>query len=464
MPFGLDAFFGIEGYPRTMPHYPFQPFYFTEFRPAGDFKAVREVVDKALPSFAAVIEAVSNYLGVEPEQISLTRNYRKLANRTPLETAYADAVNKKLGKTPPIGFGGLGAEAPSTQKLATDALKKALIKAAEKAAIEAGGKAALSSVPGGAIAVPIASAITDFHGALATTDQKVSAGLSVTSGVATSGALSTISSSALIPVVGWVIAAGLVVKAVIDFRRSKEAMEREIHRAKELTHSINSAVSLALSETKKLAGAAATRDIVFAKTATPAYTKRLRDHYFSIFKNAYPKGTSFERSGGRNEIIMVFLQVARDMHLLKESLDMVSVIDVNTKLMAYDILAATHDLSADEAAAIAVEIVANVGGYLTVEARKELAKRVADAVALAKAAGKQAANAAVKAGASKAQAAQVVEQAEFEAGRAAAAQASQALKAQGGPQAPASSVGGGILAVAGVAAAALMLLGGKGGK
>lgn len=257
--------FGMGGMETATP-YPWGQYYHSSAAPEGGDEAVAQVVKEGIRVVAPFIEAGAKFLGVSPLQICHTfkpgdlklgveeREYVARIGGTPL-SARSEAVAAVSGvPTVDSPDEGMGADTSATIQ---QAVKDAAIDEVKKQAIDTAVSATGASAPVVGAAVVAAEILSDPKAAFDSRDASINTMASVASAV----------SAATVPVVGWVIAAGMAVKAVFDYRNAKKEAEREKDRWDNLIKSIKSVSAIVQRDTVKLANDLIVRGVPIASDA-----------------------------------------------------------------------------------------------------------------------------------------------------------------------------------------------------
>jgi len=314
---------------RTNPIYPFRQTRYTDLCPEGGDKAAKDMVDKAFPQLAAILQSGAALLGVGPEQISPFLTYERPSAPGYNEAKYAAglATQHKVLLSGDTG----------------DAVKEALRTSAREALVDVGKNVAIDIVSqalpvGGAGLVQVGLQIFENKDLLKTTEGRQQlakqAGFTIAS---------------MIPVVNIVLGPAMLIKGAVDFVKGKYEMEAEVARSNELVAMIEDNLDAAVTEARGLSVEMAERGQRMLTEADTAWTGRLRAHYENLVLAAVDdenrrrdlakaqyiagKGMTFvlnlahldefdhlSRHVGRTPTIEFFLQFARDLHKVREAL------------------------------------------------------------------------------------------------------------------------------------------------
>lgn len=373
--------FDLAGAYETDPAYPFKKVWFTGYEPGGAEQMVKKFTDAVFPQMAAIIESACTPLGVRPDQVSRYFTYAPSpAEAYPAEQEYAQKI-----PDPPYGLGAAGGGV-DIQKVALDAAKESAVKSISEAVVKQGATAAGMSA--GQVAATtsgvalVAYAILNYKQIMASTNAKVTAGF---------GAATTLTALA-IPVVGWIGAAVLVIKGVIDFKHGKKEMAKEVKRADELARSMQDVATILVDEAKALAEALAVRGLPLMVKPSPAFKTALWNHYLYLWvwehrrkikqQGTIPPLKAVVNVMRRGRLTMM-LKCAADMRKLRSLVDQVPVLPAD---QAAEVVATARAISEKSPAVpyqvavnAAQQVVQRVGGPLTPEARTNVATQVASA-------------------------------------------------------------------------------------
>jgi len=322
--------FDLAGANEWDPAYPYKQVFFTGYEPGGAEQMVKKFSDTVFPQMAAIIESVCTPLGLRADQISRYFTYRVDATYKGYPAAPYPGEQEYANRIPvnPYGLTGLGAVelgAINVQSVAldaaTDAAKKMLGSAATSQASQAASAAGGGVLAAGAVASGVALAayaIINYKQMMKNTNARVTAGF---------GAATTVT-ALFIPVVGWIGAAAMAVKGLIDYRHGANEMKKEAERANQLAKSMQSVADILVAEATKLAQTAASRGIPLLVKPSGAFKTALWNHYLYLWfwqhnRKIKKKMAVPELKGGvvnvmRRARLTMLLKCATDMHKLSE--------------------------------------------------------------------------------------------------------------------------------------------------
>jgi hypothetical protein len=247
---------------RTNPIYPFRKTRYTDLCPGGGNKAVDDLIGRAFPQLATILQSGAALLNAGPEQISPFISYERPGAPGYHEAKYA---------------AGLAAQHKVLLSGDTeDVVKEALRESAKQALVDVGKNVAIDIVSqalpvGGAGLVQVGLQILENKDLLKTTEGRQQlakqAGFTVAS---------------MVPVVNIMLGPAMMVMGAIDYVNGKSEMEAEMERSAQLVKMIEDNLDAAVTEARGLSVEMAERGQRMLTEADTAWTGRLRAHYENL--------------------------------------------------------------------------------------------------------------------------------------------------------------------------------------
>lgn len=286
---------------RTNPIYPFRETRYTDLVPKGGEKAAGDMLDKAFPQLAAILQSGAALLNAGPEQISPFLTYER-----PSAPGYAEAKYAA----------GLAAQHKVLLSGDTgDAVKDAIRTAAKESLVEMGKSVALDiatqALPvAGAGLVEVGLQIFENKDLLKTSEGRqqlaMQAGFTVAS---------------MIPGVNVILGPAMLVKGAIEYIHGKEKMKAEMKRVEQFMLMLEDNMNAALDEARGLSTEMAERGQRMLTGTDAAWAGRLRTHYENMVLAAIDDENS-RRELAKAQYVM---EKGEDIHLelamYKDTLD-----------------------------------------------------------------------------------------------------------------------------------------------
>jgi len=373
----------------SSPIVPWTKVYQAAGKPEGADKVVKDLVAKAWPQFATILEAGARYLGLGPSQISPFLSYDRPASPGYNEATYAASLQKQYGQTlsgdVEIDYGDLLKE--NAKAALRDVGKQAIVDLATGVGI-----------PSGVAQVGIS--LLEDPKALLTPEGRVNAGFAIASAI---------------PVVQVAVAPVMVIKTAVEYHKAKSEMEKEMERAKNFQKMIESYIAVVVAEAKGLTQSLASRGVSIGP-GSGDWSAQLRNHYEKLvivlkedenLKLAEEKREWYAQKGedvvvqwearkaftpvelglGRSDTLRLLLQLARDMRKVRLFIDGkipvqgttakgADEVKSETVRMTEELVAANPTMPYQEAANVAAKAVRSTQVPITPEKAAQVAQSV----------------------------------------------------------------------------------------